>query len=224
MSEVFDLVPLFSKPIYIKELDLDVKKIISIAEKETYKRCWGEESLNGMQSLNLHVLENKKLKWLKDAMIKEFNKFNSNVMHHSNKFEITTSWFTKQEKGESSTNHNHNNCMFSGVFYLQVNETTGNIHFQTYDSRRYWIEIDEYNVWNSIDYAFKPLDNTLFIFPADTFHRVNENKSDITRYSLAFNVVPVGLVGEGTSDSHMYLKVGKCNKQGIGDGLGTKCI
>jgi hypothetical protein len=47
------------------------------------------------------------------------------------------------------------------------------------------------------------------LFPAEMHHRVHKNESDITRYSLAFNIVPVGLLGDNDSDSHMYLKVGK---------------
>ena len=211
MNERFDVVPLFSKPIYLKALDLDVKKIMSIAEKETYAKVF--EDYHGYdncsQSTNLYVLENKELKFLKDAMMKEFYLYNSNVMHFSNKFEITTSWFTKTEKGQLGSGHNHNNCMISGVFYLQVDENTGDIHFETYDYGRYWLDIEEFNIFNSIDYSFKPGNNTLMLFPAEMHHRVHKNESDITRYSLAFNMVPVGLLGDNDSDSHMYLKVGK---------------
>jgi uncharacterized protein (TIGR02466 family) len=210
-TQNFEIVPLFSKPVYLKDLNLDVKKIVSIAEKEIYEKCLGDKHPddNASQSKNLYVLEHKKLKWLKDAMMREFNSYNSNVMHLSNKFEITTSWFTKMEKGQASNNHNHNNCMFSAVFYLQVDENTGDIHFQTYDTRRYCLDIEEFNVFNSVDYKFTPINNTLLLFPAEMFHMVKENTSDMTRYSLAFNLTPVGLVGEKISDSHMYLKVAK---------------
>ena len=113
MNERFDVVPLFSKPIYLKALDLDIKKIMSIAEKETYRECWEDDSDNefsfGYQSTNLYVLEKKELKFLKDAMMKEFYLYNSSVMHFSNKFEITTSWFTEHKKGQLSNGHNHNN-------------------------------------------------------------------------------------------------------------------
>ena len=211
MNERFDVVPLFSKPIYLKALDLDIKKIMSIAEKETYTNLWGDyyPDANASGSTNLYVLEKKELKFLKDAMMKEFYLYNSSVMHFSNKFEITTSWFTKHKKGQLSNGHNHNNCMISGVFYLQVGENTGDIHFETYDTQRYCIDIEEYNIFNSIDYSFKPNNNTLMLFPAEMHHRVQKNETDITRYSLAFNIVPVGLLGDNTSDSHMYLKVGK---------------
>lgn len=211
MNGTYEVVPLFSQAVYLKDLNLDVKKIISIAEKETYRKTW--EDLNegnlSLQTRNLYVLEKKELKFLKDALMKEFYLYNSNVMRFSNEFEITTSWFTSSETGQHSANHNHNNCMFSGVFYLQVNENTGDIHFQTYDTRRYTIDIEEYNIFNSVDYRFRPHNNTLIFFPAQMFHRVKENKSDMTRYSLAWNLVPVGIVGDKNSDSHMHLKVGK---------------
>ena len=203
--EKYEVFPLFSKPVYVRSLDLDTKKIVSMIESGTstiVPRGFGKTD-EGKDSL--YVLEEKKFKFLKDALMKEFNSFASDVMHYSNKFKITTSWFTKVTTGQIPSGHNHNNCMFSGVLYVQVDENTGDIVFQTYDNRRYWIDIEEHNVFNSRDYGFKPVDGLLLLFPSEVYHVVDQNKSDTTRYSLAFNVIPVGLIGDETSDSHMII-------------------
>ena len=58
---------------------------------------------------------------------------------------------------------------------------------------------------NAGSYYFEPSDKLLLIFPSEMFHQVEQNKSNITRYSLAFNAIPKGLVGDRTTDSHLYV-------------------
>jgi uncharacterized protein (TIGR02466 family) len=130
-------------------------------------------------------------------------------MQYSNKFEITTSWITRMMKGDSSGFHNHNNCMLSGILYLQTNKTSGDICFRNHENRRYQIYTKEGNVFNSINYRYTPVDGMILLFPSEVYHKVEENKSNITRYSLAFNLTPVGLIGRESTDSHMTIKIEK---------------
>ena len=147
------------------------------------------------------------LKFLKDKLLEEFYLFSSDVMKYTNEFEITTSWFTECKEGQSSKFHNHNNCILSGVFYLQTDENSGDIKFQSFDDNRCLIHKEKYNVFNSIEYGFKPSNGLLLIFPSELWHRIEENKSNITRYSLAFNLTPVGLVGYDSTDSHFRMRI-----------------
>ena len=48
----------------------------------------------------------------------------------------------------------------------------------------------------------------MLIFPSDLWHKIEENKSNENRYSLAFNVMPVGTIGNDNTDSHMKIKYG----------------
>ena len=204
--------PLFSKPVYSKVIDIDVDKIIPLIEEFKFNSIRnGANNIaaadNSSASTNKYVLKNKKLKFLKDKLMEEFYLYSSDVLKYTNKFNITTSWFTKCEGGQSSNFHNHNNCMLSGVLYLTTDENCGNIKFQNFDDKRYLIHKEEYNVYNSIDYSFKPSEGLLLIFPSEMWHRIEENKSDITRHSLAFNLTPVGLIGYENNVSHMKIKV-----------------
>ena len=61
-------------------------------------------------------------------MIKKFKAILEH-MRYTNQFKITTSWFTKALKGQSSNFHNHNNSMYSAVLYLQTDENSGAISF-----------------------------------------------------------------------------------------------
>jgi uncharacterized protein (TIGR02466 family) len=146
-------------------------------------------------SNNLHVLDDNKFKFLKDKIMKEFYLYASDVMRYTNEFEITTSWFTMSTKGQRSNFHNHSNCMISAVLYLQTNENSGNIIFESFSNERFTIHTEEYNIFNSPQWSIKPEDGLLLMFPSEVHHAIEENKSDTTRYSLAFNLMPTGLLG-----------------------------
>ena len=210
---------MFSKPLYGKVLNIDAKKIISMYDSgkhttefhdagEKYKLGDNVDNISSSSDC-LYVLEEKRFKFLKDELMKAFYSFASDVMRYSNKFEITTSWFTKSIPGQSSNSHNHNNCMFSAVLYLQTSENCGNIIFMDSGDRRYNLVKNDYNLYNSTEWGVKPVDGLLVIFPSEVNHKIAKNKSDTTRYSLAFNLVPTGLIGNLDTDSHVKIKVEK---------------
>ena len=196
----------FGKPIYSSLLNVDTDKVVSIMKKEYgfSEAGYDNDFIDNITSTSSkkNVLENEKLKFLKDLLLEEFYRFSFDVMKYSNEFRITTSWFTKSEKGESSHFHNHNNCMYSGVFYLQAEENSGDIEFTTYDDSRWVLEKTELNDFNSVVWNWKPKSNLLLIFPSEIYHRISKNNADSTRYSLAFNLVPTGIIGSESSDSH----------------------
>ena len=194
--------PLFSKPLYSKFTDVDTKKIVSMIDEDGFHDEYNntEPDVNNRSfiSNSIHVLDDNKFKFLKDKLMKEFYLYASDVMGYTNEFEITTSWFTRATKGQSSNFHNHSNCMISAVLYLQTSENSGNIIFENFNNERYSLDIKEYNVFNSPRWSLKPEDGQLVIFPSEVHHKVAENKSDTTRHSLGFNLMPVGSLGFGS--------------------------
>ena len=209
MSEIF---PIFSKPVYAKVLDIDTKKIISMYDSSKHDTKFHDASDSSISESSdcLYVLEEKRFKSLKDELMKEFYLFASDVMRYSNKFEITTSWFAKSITGQSSSSHNHNNCMYSAVLYLQTSENSGDIMFKSFADKRYNLVKNDYNLYNSTEWGVKPVDGLLVIFPSEVHHAIAENKSDTTRYSLAFNLIPTGLLGVESTDANcVKIKVEK---------------
>ena len=211
MSESKPFVDLmFSKPIYGKTVNIDTKKIVSMLNESDFMTAGSITDSNASSISNsLYVLDEERFKFLKDELMKEFYLFINGIMHYSNKFEITTSWFTKTIKNESSAFHNHNNCMLSGILYLQTDENTGKIGFQNFNDKRYKLVPDEHTVTNSDAIYYIPNDGLLLLFPSEVHHKVEKNESDIERYSLAFNLMPTGLIGQPLSDSHMKIKLEK---------------
>ena len=193
--------PVFGKAIYEKLLDLDIKKIVSMID--TTERTGGTNiTANG-----LHVLDDKKLKFLKDILLKEFYLYAWDKMKYTNNhFNITTSWFTKVNPTKSSQFHNHTNCFISGVLYLQTTPDSGDIVFQEFKNKAINLLPSEFNLYNSTEWIYKPQNGLLLLFPSDLYHKIKENNSKHLRHSLAFNFMPTGLLGDKNSDSHIVIK------------------
>jgi uncharacterized protein (TIGR02466 family) len=196
------IVTLFGKSIYANKLEIDAGEIVSMID--TPRKSYSIETVPG-EKKDLYVLENPKFKFLKDIILKELHSYTHNQMRYVNDFQITTSWFTKVDKNESSQFHNHNNCFISGVLYLQTSKDCGNILFENFSDVRSQLLVKEHNILNSNQFAYEPEDGLILFFPSEVWHKVEENKSERTRYSLSFNVIPKGVVGCETGDSHVII-------------------
>jgi len=89
--------------------------------------------------------------------------------------------------------------MFSGVFYIQTKKNCGKIQFQNLFNKTFHLNVKSYNIYNSDFWEIEPLDGLILIFPSEIYHQVLENFSDIERVSIAFNLLPIGKIGEHDS-------------------------
>ena len=151
-------------------------------------------------SSNNRVLE--KYPKIKKILLNKFKKIAKEEHGYDEEFVITTSWFTKTEKGQFSNMHLHTNSFYSGVYYYD--EYTNDSSACRYESPllafpSYTLVPREYNLKNSFNWKIFPTKNLLVFFPSYIKHMVEPNREDVTRYSLAFNIVPKGPYGEGDS-------------------------
>lgn len=202
MQQIFTI---FSKPIYLNTINYNLEKIIPNINKLQFNKANNRPD-NTQASSNKNVLELNEFKDLKEDIMKYVYDYTHNLLKYTyNDFYITRSWFTKSVKGEYANLHNHNNCLFSGVLYIQTDENTGGIVFSDMTNDRLELEASEYNILNSKSHTIIPKAGLLIIFPSETYHKILENNSDLTRISLAFNIYPKGNIGVETSDS--FLKI-----------------
>ena len=152
------------------------------------------------------IFKDEKLFSLKERIMTEFNFFKNNILkYENNDFIFTTSWIAKSKKNETSEYHNHNNCMYSGIFYVNTDENCGQLCFENFADKRFNLIPTEYNIYNCLNFNFKPKNKMIIFFPSELFHKILKNNSDIIRYSIAFNMIPVGNIGNINSDS--FLKI-----------------
>ena len=94
--------------------------------------------------------------------------------------------------------------MISGVYYIQSNDTSGDIVFNKShlytnlftDTVR--VSYSDTSMYTTSEFFITPEPGDVVMFPSHLEHRVLENLSNMPRYSLAFNFFARGTVGGGT--------------------------
>ena len=137
---------------------------------------------------------------IKKILLDQFISFSYQVLGLNNQFEISTSWLTKTVKGESAFTHAHSNCFWSGVyFYGEKYCESSPLVFENPLKSTLLTGIFPYPTratdHNKFEYELLPCKNTLVLFPSYLKHKILEHKSEFPRYSLAFNIVPIGEYG-----------------------------
>jgi uncharacterized protein (TIGR02466 family) len=197
INEIF---PLFSSPVGFFPLKLHPDNIIAAREllkKEELKQA----NLQGTHiSVNKKLLDQEDYFFIKRAVSNAVKEFVNKSLLYKPVFKMTSSWLAKVEPGYESLMHQHSNCAFSSVCYITVPENSGNITFASQRPVTISIPTYEYNVFNSVEYSFKPIENTILIFPSHLFHKIEKNMSNHPRLSIACNFMPMGKVGIGDSE------------------------
>jgi hypothetical protein len=112
-------------------------------------------------------------------------------------------------KDDFSQPHWHGSSILSGVYYIEIEQNTGDIIF--HKDRTHMnlfnplIEIghnfedsedqSKMNIYNIQNFGMQPLKNDLLLFPSQVSHSVDPNVKGKTRYTLAFNLFPRGTSG-----------------------------
>lgn len=197
---------LWPTPVYFNKLQSD-KNDLDIAKTFKYERM---NSDNGNYTLDKNVLD--KMPTLKNKIENEFEKYVRDVLHINKNvnFKIINSWINIHKKGDWSQSHLHKNSCFSGVYYLNVPENSGNISFDktivlnNLSTSTISYDYDEANYINADKVKFKVEEGLILFFPSTIYHNVDKSNSIEERYSLAFNFFADGLVGKDES----VLKIG----------------
>tara|TARA_B100000945_G_C20273280_1_gene545022 strand:+ start:264 stop:896 length:633 start_codon:yes stop_codon:yes gene_type:complete len=123
----------------------------------------------------------------------------------ANEFILTTSWLTEIKKGDQIHYHNHNNAMFSGIFYYDEEYADDAVPLKFRDtyglvSHGYQCNFDHTtNPQFHGGWTVKPEPGRLCFWRAGLIHYSDVSQSDKIRRSLAFNFVPIGEYGGADS-------------------------
>jgi hypothetical protein len=183
----------------LNKLNLDSNKILKFLENvefELTKPTKENRSLCFI-SKNKNIIE--ELIYLKNEIYIQIKYYLNVIMKFKMNFQFTSSWATKTEPEGYSQKHLHANSFLSGVYYPKGNKDF-NIKFWKKPLNQWNIETFESNFFNAQWYSFNiNSDNTLIIFPSDLNHSIEKNLSNENRYSLAFNILPLGEIGSADS-------------------------
>ena len=209
------IIPIFSTILHPTDLVVTEKQTKDLMNLTQTIEWNPRDDVDNIRSKSRHVIkEHKELHWLGESIFHCFNIFKNGVLKYNDtKFVMTTSWMTYTLPGLGSVFHNHNNTMWSGVFYFgnEEGKNTG-IRFGDFANKMngFFVNPTEYNDWNCSSYDWHPKNNSVIFFPSQTPHTVLPNRSEQTRYSIAFNLMPSQFCGKG--DSSIYYHVGGNNE------------
>jgi len=193
--------PLFSMPLMALSLDIDNDKLLKYIKNITYR-----DNINSNKSFlskSVKLLENKKLQKEKQIFLIAIQQY-LNVLGYKQKFKILNSWSTKVEKNYNSQVHVHTNTWLSGVYYTQDNSSIEFIKNWA-NSSFFNLEFNNSkNIYSSTKWDLKVKKNTLLIFPSELQHKIKKNLSKENRYSIAFNILPIGSFNKGQDNEITY--------------------
>lgn len=162
---------------------------------------------NNYQASDTFILEDPKMKSIKDFCELSLKVYWKEIIKakEGSLPTITQSWLNYNEKGKAHHLHHHMNSILSGVFYFS-DENQG-ITFHTPNQPRWYFSPTERNIYNGETYTLEVRAGDCIIFPSHLQHMVEPNTQEHTRVSLAFNVLPTGILGDIPSLSYAQLSV-----------------
>jgi uncharacterized protein (TIGR02466 family) len=191
--------PIFPQAVIgLSKLDVDHDKVLKYIENIEFEIT--DASIKGEAvvyvSKNLNILD--EISFLRDEIYNNVKNYLNNIMKLKMDFQFTTSWVTKTNFNGFSQKHHHSNSFLSGVYYPLGDK---NFKIKFHKEKNTWdAEILEINNLNASWYSFNIVDDgVLILFPSDLEHSIEKNLSRKTRYSIAFNTLPLGEIGTGDS-------------------------
>lgn len=164
-------------------------------------------NMGNTTSKNSYVLEDKKLKGIKEFVEQRLHIYLSTVYVPRNdlSLKITQSWFNYTKPGQYHHKHAHPNSFVSMVLYINTDEND-KIFFFKDGYTQIKIPTDTFNDWNSDSWWFEAKQGQLIMFPSSLTHLVETKSGVDTRISLAINTFPMGYIGEDNDLTGLHLK------------------
>ena len=103
---------------------------------------------------------------------------------------VTQSWLNWTKPGQYHHKHVHSNSLYSGVFYLDVEDDRDRIYFYQDGYKQLKPTYKEWNRWNSESWWLPTKQDQIVIFPSSLTHMVETVPGEVIgkeRVSLAFN-------------------------------------
>jgi uncharacterized protein (TIGR02466 family) len=168
-----------------------------------YSSTLGELSYNFLSSVDKNVLDRPEWQGVHALVLREIDAYARELLavNKAIEFYVTNSWVNIHRRGQSAGPHVHNNSLISGVLYLNVTETTGDLVFHRNESSlvpfppALDLDMDSFNIYNCKTWAYRPKPNDICLFPSVVMHSADFNRSDQERACLAFNVFVRGNLG-----------------------------
>jgi len=185
---------------------LHAKTDFKLTDKENYilKEMSGlgvktNDSKYGVDvSSNHRLLETYGMERVRDFMVGFTQNYVKETLKIEQEFYLTSSWATKNKKGDRHHGHTHPNTLLSCVYYAKAESgkltvsTDRNGLFPNFDFN---FELTEYNVYNSKSWTLDVKSGDIVIFPGWLNHFSTPNESEEDRLLIGANFFTRGKFG-----------------------------
>ena len=168
------------------ELIIKIKKILKDKKDKNENNILS--NIGGFQTNPIMDTElNKKIFYKAVELIN--SNYNVNPIYN---FRLLNVWINENYKNCFNQIHLHPKSNFSGVYYVEVPEKSGELVFLKNDKSVTMMLHDDEFIGNEIDflvkYKIQPLKYQMIIFPSHLEHMVLPNKNEQSRISISFNI------------------------------------
>ena len=193
---------LFPTPIFQSEIPLE-DKWLEYVKTLMYDRTVGD---NGYISRDRDIFKHPDLHNLKDKIEEQIKFFAYEYLKVQRyvDIEVCRSWGVKHLHTDWAQKHCHSNSVFSGIYYLDVDEYSGDLlidkgqHATNCFIPTLTPDVTHYNKYTQQNWRLKPENGMLVAFPSQIIHSVEPNRSPkLERYAIAFDVFIRGQFGYG---------------------------
>lgn len=194
-----ELVDLFPRTIAVAELQSLTPDIIDKAIELIDLGSSGDVPGDGAYTRDQQLLNRALFRDVKQEILGLCHEFAKAYSHVVDGLHICNSWGNVIGFGDTIRYHKHSNAYISGSFYLS--EGSG---FNITDRDRAELfgfaprvhKEDNYRALESFTIPPKP--RRIILFPSGMMHSVLPSQTQARRYSIAFNVIPIGKIGSPT--------------------------
>ena len=188
-----ECIQMFCVPIQKTVLELNIDSLIEFCYEMKRKDEKGVEmsNLGGWQSDDIIHETHTEFVKLKTEIADAAKTYHENLKFKKTaEQKLSNIWVNINQKGHSNEWHIHARATLSGAFYLTKGKAPIVFEHPFKDINEYYWDyplIEEWDGANSGHWRIIPEPNTLFVFPAWVYHKVDANKEDTDRISLSFN-------------------------------------
>lgn len=154
-------------------------------------------AISNYASHNKKVLDAPVMQDIRAVLQSHLDQFFSITFNSSNKvsLQITQSWLTRSQKGDSHHTHTHPNSVVSGVLYINLAPKDGISFYRNEDNVWYELVRQEETYYNAPSYFIQTAIGDIILFPSNIRHGVQEVTESVDRVSLSFNTFFAGELG-----------------------------
>ena len=203
----YEILELFPTPVFTTMIPLEFSKVVPWLFKQEMLSEEVDSPNYGERSKNSYILEEPEAIDLKSYILELTSQYGKLLGYDYESYRFGQSWVSYKHPGQHHTMHSHPNSLISGVFYFgEPTDKTPAIKFHkleggfnvSYLSPKLVKDKRELK-YSQKEFSIEFTPGLLLLFPSYLHHSVPLNKTDKTRCSLAFNVVPKVGLGDETS-------------------------